>query len=119
LYRYTQIYSKQEPQLIEGDVFATIIPLGRSMPSDIPRDVTTDVPRDVTTDVTESLSESEQLVLTILRTRGSAPARELADKTGLSERQIKRILTQLRKSGIIEREGSTRYGRWVVLEQNE
>ncbi|MDR1264341.1 MAG: putative DNA binding domain-containing protein [Propionibacteriaceae bacterium] len=112
LYRYTSVYSGQEPELIEGDVFTTIIPLGRSTPSDVPRDVTTDVPRNVTTD----LGESEQRILVILRAHGSAPARELAAKTGLSDRQVKRVLTKLRETGIIEREGSTRYGKWVVLE---
>jgi ATP-dependent DNA helicase RecG len=111
LYRYTGIYSKQEPELIEGDVFTTIIPLGRSMPLDGTRDVTTDVPRAVTTD----LGEAGQRVLAILRTRGSTPARELAAETRLSDRHVKRILTQLREAGIIEREGSTRYGRWIVL----
>ena len=110
LYRYTRIYSGQDPELIEGDVFTTIIPLSRSTTSDVPRDVTTNVPRDVTTD----LGESEQLILTILRTRGSVPARELAAESGLSDRHVKRILAQLRESKIIEREGSTRYGRWVV-----
>jgi ATP-dependent DNA helicase RecG len=111
LYRYTGIYSGQEPELIEGDVFTTIIPLARSVPSDAPRDVTTEVPRDVTTD----LGESEQRVLAILRMRGSIPARELAAETRLSERHVKRILTRLREAGVIEREGSTRYGRWIVL----
>ncbi|MDR2975315.1 MAG: hypothetical protein LBV00_11510 [Propionibacteriaceae bacterium] len=31
LYRYTRLYSGQDPQLIEGDVCTTVIPLGRSV----------------------------------------------------------------------------------------
>lgn len=84
-----------------------------SSPDSVPRDVTTDVPRDVTT----ALSDSERQVLSLLRTGGSAPARELAGETGLSDRQIKRILVGLTNQGFIKREGSTRYGRWVVLKQ--
>ena len=85
-----------------------------SSPANVPRGVTTDVPRDVTT----ALSDSEQQVLSLLRTGGSAPARELAAETGLSDRQIKRILVRLADQGFIMREGSTRYGKWVTLGQS-
>jgi len=85
-----------------------------SSPANVPRDVTTGVPRDVTT----TLSESERQVLSLLRTGGSAPARELAGETGLSDRQIKRILVRLADQGFIKREGSTRYGKWVILGQS-
>jgi DNA-binding IclR family transcriptional regulator len=51
----------------------------------------------------------------VSRSRGSIPARELASEAGLSDRQVKRVLVNLREAGIITREGSTRYGRWVVL----
>jgi len=111
LYRYTRIYSGQDPELIEGDVFTTIIPLSRSTTSDVVTDVVTDVARDVVRD----LGESEQQILKILRTRGSITAHELAIETGLSDRHIQRIMAQLRDGKIIEREGSNRYGKWIVL----
>jgi len=81
--------------------------------------VTTDAARDVATDVVREvgsgLTGSEQQVVAILRVAGSLPARELASQTGLSDRQVQRILARLADDGIITREGSTRYGRWVVL----
>ena len=116
LYKYTRIYSGQEPQLIDSDVFTTIIPLTRSSPPDVPTDVTTDVPTDVVRDGEEDLGESERKILVALHSLGSIPARQLASQTGLSDRQVKRILARLAEQGLIRREGSTRYGRWVVLE---
>jgi len=114
LYKYTRIYSGQEPQLIDGDVFTTIIPLTRPTP-DGERDVVTDVVTDVVRDGEEDLGESERQILLVLRSHGSIPARQLASQTGLSDRQVQRILARLAEQGIIRREGSTRYGRWVVL----
>ena len=55
-------------------------------------------------------------VLPLPRTGGCAPACELAGETGLRDRQIKRILARLADQGFIKREGSTRYGKWVILD---
>jgi len=81
-----------------------------------PDGVVTDVARDVVRDVTVGLTSSERSVLAILRSQGSMPARELASQTGLSDRQAQCILVRLADQGFIKREGSTRYGKWVVLE---
>ena len=39
---------------------------------------------------------------------------ELAQAAGITERQVSRLLTQLRERGLITREGGNRYGRWKV-----
>jgi ATP-dependent DNA helicase RecG len=123
LYRYTRIYSGQDPQLIEGDVFTTIIPLTRSAPSDGTvdgADGTVDGTEDGTdgtvngTEVAQNLLDSERAVLDALRTNGSLTIKTLVATTGLSERQVKRILVRLREQGLLRREGSDRGGRWVV-----
>ncbi|MDR1183190.1 MAG: hypothetical protein LBK67_00150, partial [Coriobacteriales bacterium] len=44
LYRYSKIYSGKEPELIEGDIFQTIIPLNRTQ--DAPANVSNDVPNE-------------------------------------------------------------------------
>ena len=77
-------------------------------------DVTPGVVRDVVRDVVNELTESERRVLETLRSQGSIPARELASKTGLSDRQVQRILARLTNTGVIQREGSTRFGRWII-----
>jgi len=71
-------------------------------------------PDDVVRDVTAGLTDSERSILAILHSQGSVPARELASQTGLSDRQVQRVLVRLADQGFIKREGSTRYGKWVV-----
>jgi len=53
LYKYTRIYSNQDPQLIDGDIFTTIIPLTRPTgTSNVPVGVPVDV--SVGTELTDS-----------------------------------------------------------------
>ena len=111
LYRYTQIYSGQEPELIDGDVFTTIIPLSRSMPSNGSVDGSVDGSVE-----TRPLLDSERLVLDVLKSDGSLTVRTVSETTGISERQVSRILATLREYGLLRREGSDRYGRWIVVE---
>jgi DNA-binding IclR family transcriptional regulator len=63
------------------------------------------------------LLDSERLVLDALRADGSLTARNLVETTGLGERQVRRILRALRENGLLRREGSARYGRWVAVDQ--
>ena len=105
LYRYTQIYSGQDPQLIEGDVFKTIIPLTMSEDTHVGIDVGIDV----------GIGESAQLILTALRADPTMTAARLADTLDITERQAQRLVAQLKQRGLVRREGGSRYGKWVVL----
>ncbi|MDR0416735.1 MAG: hypothetical protein LBH76_05365, partial [Propionibacteriaceae bacterium] len=111
LYKYTPIYSGQDPKLIEGDVFTAIIPLPGSGPSNVRVDVSVDVRAEP-----RRLLDSERLVLDALGANDSSPIRVLAEETGLSERQVRRILVSLREYGLLRCESSERYGRWVLLQ---
>jgi len=106
LYRHTKICSGQEPQLIEGDVFTTIVQL---TPSTQP-----DGTVDGTVETSHTLLAAESAVLRALQLNGSLTVKSLVTATGVSERQVKRILVNLRAYGLIRREGSDRYGKWVV-----
>jgi predicted HTH transcriptional regulator len=107
LYKYTRLYSGQDPQLIEGDVFETVIPLGPA-----PTDGRRDGRRDGRAD--DGLSGSARVVLDALRADPGLTSRALAKATGISPRQVTRILGRLRESGHLRREGSSRWGTWVV-----
>jgi len=119
LYKYTQIYSGQDPQLIDGDTFTTIIPMirpdGASNVSIGVGNVRDDV-GNVGNDVGKftGLSDSALLVLQTLRSDPTLTTTRLADSIGITDRQVTRLLTQLRDKGLIRREGSTRAGRWIV-----
>ncbi len=122
LYKYTKIYSGGEPELIEGDVFKTVLPLqgigaigangdpiGESngeligeangearFPNHFPK------------------TETQDDILAALRKNPSLSVTELAAKVGVSDRSIKHNIKALRELGILERVGSNRKGQWVV-----
>ena len=53
-------------------------------------------------------------LLALLRQNEKYSARSLASELGISERQIQRILSELKASGAIERVGAKRSGKWIV-----
>jgi len=115
LYKYTRIYSGQDPQLIDGDIFTTIIPMARP-------DGTSNVSIGVGSGsddvrVDDGMGDSARLARQALRDHPTLTAAQLATSIGVTERQVRRILAQLRERGLIRREGSDRYGRWVVADE--
>lgn len=61
------------------------------------------------------LTASEQAVLNSMAANPKASAGSISVQTGLTARQVERLIKQLRESGRIERIGGTR-GHWVVKE---
>ena len=57
---------------------------------------------------------TEDKLLTLLRQNEKHSARSLALELGISERQVQRILRELKDSGRIERIGANRSGKWIV-----
>ena len=58
----------------------------------------------------------EAAVLTVLRRQPHATAKAIAEVSGLSSRQVERILAALKKEGAILRLGPNKGGRWEVKE---
>ncbi|MCL1800587.1 MAG: Fic family protein [Promicromonosporaceae bacterium] len=56
-------------------------------------------------------------VLSMLRDSPNVTAAKLADATGLSPRQVQRIIRMWREQGRLVRKGSARAGRWVVRDE--
>lgn len=57
----------------------------------------------------------EERLLSLLRQNGKHSAKSLSLELAISERQIQRILKELKESGVIAREGANRNGKWIVL----
>lgn len=78
--------------------------------------------RDLLSELSENDAEGENLqydstedkLLALLRQDEKHSAKSLASKLGISERQVQRILKELKESGIIERIGANRSGKWVI-----
>jgi len=121
LYKYTKIYSGNEPELIEGDVFKTIIPLSgisQIVPS-VPND-SKNVPRDVLNgsknipDV--SKDENEALIFDSIANEPKITYSQLSEKLDISRKTIQRHVQKLKKSGNLKRVGSKRSGHWEIVE---
>jgi ATP-dependent DNA helicase RecG len=96
LYRYTRIYSGREPELIEGDVFTTIIPLTRS----------------VTVGVTEKVTEGEADVIRLIEESPATTQAAMAERLAVSRKTIAARLAALKEKGVVYREGSDKKGTW-------
>lgn len=101
LYKYTKIYSGGEPQLIEGDIFKTIIPM---MPDDL-RTTTQDDAQDSTQDsaqVTAQVTAQDERLPLLLEYCDVPRSRdEMQQRYGISSREYfrKNVLIPLLESG--------------------
>jgi ATP-dependent DNA helicase RecG len=120
LYRYTKIYSGGEPELIEGDVFKTIVPLDLSVTG------MTDKLADNLTDKKRADDELTRVEKDFLKTLlpyfdehewiDNAIARELAGK---SPESVKRYLRKLTESSVLEAHGANKNRRYRLSKRND
>ena len=61
------------------------------------------------------LKPSEKKVLSTIIENPDDSALKMAEKTGFSKRTVERALVKLQELGMIERIGSKRDGRWIVI----
>lgn len=81
-----------------------------------------EVIRDLLSELTEyeniqndsDISTKDKLLI-LLRQNGKHSAKSLSQELGISERQAQRILKECKDSGLIERVGANRNGKWMVL----
>jgi ATP-dependent DNA helicase RecG len=113
LYHYVPRYSGKPPQMIDGDVFRVIVPLddAYSFEASITNSITTND----TTNIT--INETQKKILLMIGENPKITAKELSEKVGITERNIKSNIKILKDIGMLEREGATKNGRWVVTKQ--
>lgn len=56
----------------------------------------------------------EETVLSAMRENSHITQAQLSKKLNRSDRQIRRVIKELREKGIIERIGSRKSGQWIV-----
>ena len=70
-------------------------------------------------DILKELSERQLLILDLIVQDPSISAKEMSEKMSEKEevnvRTIERDIAQLKKRGILKREGGRKQGRWVVV----
>jgi ATP-dependent DNA helicase RecG len=102
LYKFTKIYSGGEPELVDGDVFKTIVPLGLS---DIEKKMSNKV-SDKMSDMSDN--EYNKKIIAFFSEKGEAGASEIAELIGRSSKTATRALLKLVESNILVMSGANR-----------
>jgi ATP-dependent DNA helicase RecG len=131
LYEFTKIYSGGEPELIEGDVFQTIIPtkpLGRVTEDGVIADVDETTDKDDGANGGENggvnggekfhLNNTQAAVLMAIRQNHYITTEQLIMAVGKTKSTIERSLKALKELGILRRVGPDKSGHWEVVEED-
>jgi len=105
LFKYGLVYGGKPPQLLEDDVFKTVIALHTEEDDGINDGIT--------------LSEMEQRLLSEMKQNPRSTIADLAEKMAKSESTIERGIKRLRGQSIIARLGSKKSGRWVIVGEGD
>ena len=70
-------------------------------------------------DTNDTISENDTKVLNLIRENPSITQAELKEKLQVSIVTVKRLMADLQKRGLIERQGSSRKGKWIIIGQKE
>ncbi|MDR2900184.1 MAG: putative DNA binding domain-containing protein [Treponema sp.] len=107
LVKYTKLYSGGGPELIEGDIFTTIIPL--ISPSRLQADYKQNTSR--------LQADYKQTIIAHIEKHGHASAQNLAEVLHLSEGRTRAILLNMTKEDVIEKIGKTKSVYYVLKQK--
>jgi ATP-dependent DNA helicase RecG len=62
---------------------------------------------------------TEEAILRLLREDPSITQKKIASRIGLTPDGVKFHINKLKEKGIIRREGPTKKGRWVIINQSD
>jgi ATP-dependent DNA helicase RecG len=60
------------------------------------------------------INETQKKIMTLLISRPEVTAEQLSVEVGITKRRIEANISQLKKLGLVEREGARKNGRWIV-----
>ena len=66
------------------------------------------------TSLSKGLTKNHELILDFLKNNPTATLQEAASSCNLSLSGVKQICLKLRKQGVLDRNGSKRYGCWII-----
>ena len=108
-YKYTQLYSGQNPLFEEGDIFRTIIPLKKIATQKVGGE---NVPRNVPQDVSRmSLEEIENIIKDMIKEDNKVSRKDIAMILGVSEKTITRYIKEIPN---IKYVGKGKNGHWEL-----
>ena len=101
----------------QNEVFTSfILRLIRNLLQEIHEGQAGNVVNNVVNNVVENGGKGQNAVMAVLKKKPKASAREIAALANMSERQIQRILAELKAQGVLIRHGSPKGGWWEIRE---
>ncbi|MDR0221393.1 MAG: putative DNA binding domain-containing protein [Lachnospiraceae bacterium] len=123
MFKYGRRYSGKDPQLIEGDVFRTIVPLDDNYSFEAavgetkPQNPKTSKPQSPKTSKPQNgkkLALIEALIIECIKTNPHTTQKAIIEASGKSKRSIQEGFADLQAKGVLVREGSKQKPTWVV-----
>ena len=116
LFKYSKIYSGEEPVFDEGDVFRITVPLDENEDhfTQTTQSATQTTQSATQTTQSENSTSSSEIIYRTIAACSTITQREIAEKTGLNINTVKYYIRKMQANGIIERAGTSRNGHWIV-----
>ena len=112
LFKYCKIYSNKDPQLIEEDVFKTIVPLCQKIEMKI-SGVKSGVMGGVKGGL--KLSDRQKEIIVNMENNPTITYNELAKKLKINPSAVQKHIKKLKEEKVIKRIGKRRKGYWKLL----
>jgi len=110
LYKYTKLYSGGEPELIEGDIFKTIIPL----PLANGKQANKTSRKNKQIKHANKTSDRKKFIEAYLEEHGKVTVVDLAEKLKLSEGRVRAILLKMVNDGFVVKIGKTKSAHYEL-----
>ena len=63
------------------------------------------------------MTVNKELVVSLMTKNPKITLGEISERLSISERQVKRLVSDLTSLGIITRKGSNRAGEWIIVQK--
>lgn len=113
LFKYTKFYSGKDPMFEEGDVFRIVVPLDDNYSFDMGIGSDKTGTNDT---INGTIGTDSRRILELIKQNPEITQKQMQEETALSLRTVKRIVSELQKSGKLIRQGNNRSGKWQVQE---
>jgi ATP-dependent DNA helicase RecG len=117
VFKYSREYMPGAvPELIEGDIFQTIVPLRASQVVVVmPPTNWEEVRNKVRNKFGIKFGTSSEKTLEMIFQNNHLSAADIAEKINISPRAVEKQLANLKEMGVIERVGSKKTGQWKII----
>jgi ATP-dependent DNA helicase RecG len=113
--KYTKMYSGGTPVFVEDNIFRIIIPMEGTAGLQVGPNVNSkETAKKQQRNSKENNKEIAEQILDLLKRDPEITMKDLSEELKVTPGKIRYYIDILKKSGLLEREGSTKKGRWIV-----